>query len=245
VPEAIYCPFCGAMVAGFQPAGHDFEVLRAKQVIGGGRRPNARCPNCGSSDRERLLRCYLDTIPDMFDRPIALLHVAPEKCLGRMLRRMPNVCYVAGDLRFRPRLLQFDLTHLPFDDQAFDIVICNHVLEHVADDAEAIAELYRVVKFGGFAILQVPVSATSPTTHEDAAICTPELRALTFGQEDHVRLYGRDYPSRLENGGFEVELVDVRDRLGQSCIDYYGLIPGELVHIARRRGRRTTDNLAS
>jgi SAM-dependent methyltransferase len=234
VPNAIHCPFCGATAAAFEPAGHDFEVLGAKQVIGGGRRPNARCPNCGSSDRERLLRCYLNTIPGLFRRPIALLHVAPEKCLGRMLRRIPNVCYVAGDLRYRPRLLQFDLTRLPFDDRVFDIVICNHVLEHVVDDSRAIAELYRVVKPAGFAIVQVPISATSPTTHEDDTICTPELRALTFGQEDHVRLYGRDYPARLETVGFEVELVDVQHLLGPRCIDYYGLIPGELVHIARR-----------
>jgi SAM-dependent methyltransferase len=228
------CTFCKFSGDGFLPNGLNYSVLFTRDVVGGGYRPHARCPECGSLDRERLIHLYLET-QRVFDRAGSVLHVAPEKRLRAVFQQAKRITYVSADIRPLPVTARMDVTKIPFRPDSFDIILCNHVLEHVENDYQALAELHRVLKPSGFAILQVPVSRNSASTFEDPAVTSEQDRAVTFGQKDHVRIYGLDYQSRLEAAQFTVETFDVAARFGPDAVARYSLIPGELVHIVRRR----------
>ena len=155
------------------PTGINEPVLKEKQVIGAGIR-KATCPVCHSTDRDRLLLVYLMEHTDLLSSEgmrKRVLHVAPEPNLSQLLLKNERLEYVCGDRYEKgygyPFYTNIDIVSLPFSDNEFDFILCNHVLEHVANDGEAISELYRVLKKGGKAILQVPVSANSETTFED------------------------------------------------------------------------------
>ena len=140
-----HCPFCGGRFREFLARGVDFSILQEKKVIGDGYRLNATCPCCRSYDRERLTYLFLKQKTDLFARKIKLLHFAQK-----------NIDYVTADLMAPDVMVKADVTAIPYSDVTFDAVICNHVLEHIADDRKAMAELYRVFKPGGRAYLQVP-----------------------------------------------------------------------------------------
>jgi SAM-dependent methyltransferase len=204
------CPFCGLGTDSWKPMGLDLPVLREKQVSGAGLR-NAACPSCGSTDRERLIHVHLAHERRLFeDRNLRILHVAPEKHLSRELMRHGFAEYVCGDLftegyAYPAHVMNMNVLHIPFEDGHFDLVICNHVLEHVPEDIAAMREILRVLKPGGQALLQVPLSANSSATHEDPTITDPRERERLFGQYDHMRIYGQDLVQRLESAGFRVE----------------------------------------
>lgn len=200
------CPICNSRLKKFFPFGYDFPVLNQKNVIGGGYRSNALCPVCGSFDRERLLYLYLLFETDIFKKQTKLLHIAPENSLSTILKKRNNIDYSTADLDSRNRnvMIQMDITDIKFPDSTFDAVICNHVLEHIIDDRKAMCELFRILKPGGWSILQVPLSLSLEKTYEDYSISTPSDREHAFGQYDHVRIYGKDYYKRLEEEGFKV-----------------------------------------
>ena len=231
------CPFCGGKFRKFMPRGLHFPVLKEERVIGAGYRPNAVCPRCYSFDRERLVYLYLERKTDLFSRLARVLHVAPEVKLGQALMARPNIDYLSLDLAAGRAMAMADIAHLPHADGAFDVVICNHVLEHVPDDREPISELYRVLRSGGYAILQVPVALKLNRTYEDPTITAPEQRAEKFGQADHVRLYGRDYPQRLERAGFSVEEYSFRDEFGEAFARRYALLDDERLFVCRKPSR--------
>src|SRR5579863_2750569 len=187
------CPICGNHLRRFLPAGLDFPVLKEKEVVGGGYYPNILCPVCGSFDRMRLLYLYLLHKTDLFQKRYKILHVAPERIVAERLRLVSGADYMTGDLHGDNVTGDVDITDIRFPDNTFDVIICNHVLEHVIDDKRAMREIYRTLKPGGWAILQVPISLTLETTYEDFSIVTEAGRERAFGQSDHVRLYGRDY----------------------------------------------------
>ena len=139
------CLFCGAKFSGFRPCGFDFPVLKEKNVVGTGLRL-AACPFCHSSDRERLVYLFLKRKTNVFNERIKLLHVAPENNLGRKLKECGNIDYLSADLNSPLAMEKMDITDIKYTDNSFDAVICNHVLEHIIDDAKAIRELYRVIK---------------------------------------------------------------------------------------------------
>jgi SAM-dependent methyltransferase len=228
------CPFCRARLRRFLPFGLELPVLAEKQIVGGGFRENALCPVCGSLDRERLVYLYLVNRNNDFSKPCSLLHVAPETQLKKTLMRSSNLRYFTGDLLDSTVMTRMDLTHIPLPTDSFDAIICNHVLEHIPEDYRAMAELYRVLKPGGWAILQVPISLRLESTLEDFSISTPEGRELTFGQRDHVRIYARDYASRLAHAGFQVEVFDWRADSGKfgGPKNLYGLLEGERLYVA-------------
>jgi SAM-dependent methyltransferase len=202
------CPFCNAGLRRFRPFGLDFPVLKEKRIVGGGRRLNAQCPNCGSLDRERLLYLFLLHKTDLLSRPQRLLHVAPEPRLAAKLKAIAGLDYLTADIAMPDVMVRMDLTDIQFPDRSFDAIICNHVLEHIEDDARAMSELHRTLKTGGWAILQVPISLTLQTTYEDFSITDATAREQAFGQEDHVRIYGQDYGERLTRAGFTVHVFD-------------------------------------
>jgi SAM-dependent methyltransferase len=229
------CVFCGARVRAFWPYGERFPVLAEQQVVGGMRRRDSQCPVCKSLDRERLVLLYLRHETGVFRETCTLLHVAPERRLRAVLAGQPNITYLTADARRRDVTLTVDIAAIPLPDATFDAVFCNHVLEHVPDDRRALVELRRVLKPGGWALLQVPISLTLAITREDPAVTSRKAREQAFGQYDHVRLYGADYPTRLAAAGFEVEIFQwPRSAAYGGETNRYGLNPRERLFIARR-----------
>ena len=230
------CPVCGAHVRCYLPEGFDLPVLRELDVIGGQRREGQTCPVCRADSRTRLAWLYATRVAHLLAAPVRLLHVAPEIGLYTRLAASANVDYEPGDLEpelypWAPQIRRIDLTALPYPDADFDVVIANHVLEHVADESRALAEIRRVLRPGGWAMLAVPIAHKLDHTREDPSVVAPESRERLFGQSDHLRLYGRDYPQRLARAGFSVELWDGH-RAGDSDFAGWQLDPRETLPIA-------------
>lgn len=230
----VNCPFCGFNAKELAPIGLDSKVLREKQVIGAGLR-NAGCYKCGSSDRERLIYVYLKHVLKVFDsKNLRILHFAPEKNLSNLLSQIGFEKYVCGDLFTEgynyPHYVQnMNVLDIPFEDNSFDFVICNHLLEHVPNDGDAMKELFRVLKPNGRAILQVPISSNSESTFEDFSVTDPKERELVFGQFDHVRIYGQDYADKLRAVGFKVERVNISKKY-----EKYGLCMDEDIFLGMK-----------
>ena len=166
----------------------------------------AQCPRCGSLERHRHLWLYLERELNIRQAPLRVLHVAPDPGIDARMASLPNLDYVGGDLLEGRGEHTVDLTRLAFPDASFDLLIAFHVLEHVPDDARAFTEIHRVLRPGGCALLQVPLR-DGPTL-EDPAADTPEARLATFGQEDHVRVYGEDFGERVAAAGLHAETVE-------------------------------------
>ena len=230
------CPFCEARLRTFLPFGFDLPVLAEKRVVGGGYRQNALCPVCGSTDRERFVYLYLLRKTDIFGTDASLLHVAPEARLRQILSSRANLKYLAADLHPGRFMIKMDITDICFPDNSFDAIICNHVLEHVLDDRRAMAELYRVLKQGGWAILQVPISLSLDRTYEDSSVTTDKGREEAFGQHDHVRIYAADYETRLAQARFRVSVFKWTTEPGSfgGRKNRFGLNRDECVFIAHK-----------
>jgi SAM-dependent methyltransferase len=175
---------------------------------------------------------YLRERTDLFSAERRVLHVGPEWALERILRPLPNLHYVSGDLGSARAMERLDVTDLPYSEGSFDVVVCSHVLEHVPDDRRAMSELRRVLRPGGYAILLVPLDATRAETLEDPSIVTPEARAREYWQADHVRLYGRDFKERLEEAGFQVTVDPWLGTLDSATRERHRLSP-EDIYIGR------------
>jgi len=200
------CPTCGAKIRTLQHCYYNFPVIFEKQIVGA--MPGlVRCPICGSLDKTRLLYLYLKNCTDFFQRPQRVLHFAPEPMVENPGRAVSGSGYTTADLfPYGLLMIKVDITDIQFADNTFDSIICCHVLEHVPDDRKAMRELYRVLKPGGWAILQVPFSLVLEKTYEDFSITSEAAREQAFGQYDHVRIYARDYKDRLEEAGFKVTI---------------------------------------
>ncbi|MCA0933164.1 methyltransferase domain-containing protein [Lutimonas saemankumensis] len=197
-------------------------------------RPNVLSPSTLSLERHRLIWLYLKNETDFFTKPLKVLHMAPEQCFLSLFRKMKNLDYTTADLYSPIVDIKADILNLPFEDNSFDFVLCNHVLEHIDDDQKAMKELFRVMKKGGTGIFQVPQEIHREKTFEDPSITDPEERAKYFGQYDHVRVYGRDYFDRLRNAGFKVEEIDYSKVLSPEDIDKYRLANGEILPVCSK-----------
>jgi SAM-dependent methyltransferase len=198
-------------------------------------RENVLCPYDLTLERHRLMWLYLKNESDFFTaNKLEVLHIAPEQCFHGKFKAQKNLNYLTGDLESPIADLHFDLHHIPLEDNRFDVVFCNHVMEHVDDPIQCMKELFRVMKPGGWAIMQVPQDMSREITYEDPTIITPEDREKHFWQKDHVRLFGRDYPQWLEKAGFEVEFYDVTKKSDSETIERYRLIKDELLYIAKK-----------
>lgn len=230
-----FCPVCNGSFKEFLPHGHSSEVFAAHNVVGGGYRKNGLCPICGATDRERLVLLYLQNETDFFDKPHRLLHIAPEIGLERVIRKLSHIEYLTADFLSPYVMEKMDITQIDYPDNTFDCILCNHVLEHVPNDLKAMQEIERVLKPGGWAILQVPIAFDLDDTLEDPSITEEEDRYRVFGQRDHVRLYGSDYKHRLEQAGLKVKLVE-SSKLNERE-RHLGLNPEEILHIAYKQSR--------
>jgi SAM-dependent methyltransferase len=222
--DAVTCPVCLANFRTFLPYGRIHP------------RPNALCPNCLSLERHRLIWLYLKEQTNFFTKKLKVLHIAPEACFITRFEKIHGDGYITADIESPLAKVKMDIHSIPFEDHTFDAVLCNHVLEHVRDDIQAMKEISRVLKPGGFAIMQVPFFYPIPeVTFEDNSIVNPREREKIFGQDDHVRKYGHDYPRRIERAGLHAVEDHFVDALAPELQKKYGLMHGEILYRGDKR----------
>lgn len=199
----------------------------------GKQRENALSPSTLSLERHRLMWLFLKDETNFFtsDKQLKTLHIAPEQCFLDVFRKQKNLDYITSDLESPIADVKADICNLPFTDNSFDVVFCNHVLEHITDDTKAMQELFRVLKKGGFGIFQIPQDLSRKTTFEDDSITDRKERAKIFGQYDHVRIYGRDYFNKLRSIGFTVDEVDYTQKIALEQLERFCLMKGEILPV--------------
>ncbi len=201
---------------------------------GRAKRKNVLCPGSLSLERHRLLWLYLQQRTDFFTKPHKVLHIAPEQCFYRLFKKQPNLKYVTGDYNSPIADIHFDLHKAPFQANSFDVIFCNHVLEHVDDANQCMRELYRIMSPGGWGIFQVPLDTSRQTTLEDPSITSPAEREKHYWQKDHVRLFGLDYKEKLAAAGFKVKADDFINSFTPELIDRYRLPAGEIIYFCTK-----------
>jgi SAM-dependent methyltransferase len=236
-----HCNVCENRVRTRFTAGNPFPVLTELDVVGGESITNDTCPVCFSNSRTRLLFEYLKREQGLTrsGSRIKVMHVAPEYGIFARVRADKMVNYVCVDLDpagydVSMDITRCDITSIGYPDDSFDLIICSHVLEHVPNDGLAMRQLCRVLKPGGAAVLQVPISASLPHTIEDPSVTDPRERERRFGQNDHVRIYGADYTDRLRDSGFRVEIFDPSTAWGAGVVDELRLNPRERIFVGRK-----------
>lgn len=217
---AVACPVCKNQYKKFLPYG---RVARE----------NALCPGCLSLERHRLMWLYLQEQTNFFSDKLKVLHVAPEHCFIRRFEALPNLDYITADIESPLAKVKMDIHSIQFPDNTFDVVFCNHVLEHVDDDILACSEFNRVLKPDGWGILQSPVYNLDKTL-EDKTITDPAEREKRFGQRDHVRKFGRDYAARLGKSGLQIEENTFVKELPAEKIARFSLAPDEVIFVCRK-----------
>jgi len=220
---ARYCLCCKARIRSFIPVRLDPN-------------PEAGCPVCGSMQRHRLIWLYMNRKTDLFNgSQKKMLHIAPEPQLARLFQKVHYIEYLSADLGSPNAMVKLDITDIQYSDNTFDVIYCSHVLEHVPDDNKAMREFHRVLRPGGWAILQVPITVVA--TFEDATVNSDEQRERLFGQYDHVRRYGLDYKNRLMDAGFSVSVDGFVRELGDKVVRRFGLIRDEDVYFCRKTSK--------
>lgn len=192
------------------------------------------CPHCGSQNRYRLLWLYLLHKTNFFNEKLSVLDIAPFHYFQDTISKQLHHQYISLDIDSGNVSVNADINLLPFNDNRFDCIFCYHVLEHVKDDKNAIKELFRVLKCGGFAIIQSPINVNNETTIENLVMTDPLERERLFGQHDHFRLYGQDYADILSQQGFQVIVDDFIQHLDRELVDKYCLDPFELIYYCEK-----------
>ena len=213
----VKCPVCNHQFRKFLPYGRT-------------PRENALCPNCLALERHRLLWLFLQERTDFFSASLKVLHIAPELCFIDRFNALNNLEYVTGDLESPLAKIKMDIHQIPFDENYFDVIFCNHVMEHVDDDIKAMNEIKRVLKRGGWAIIQSPIDYSMENTYEDPSIKTPREREKAYGQNDHLRTYGKDYGKRLVTAGFKVTEDEYVKNLPEETVKKFALPVEEIIY---------------
>jgi len=220
------CPCCGGR-------------FRKFLTFGKRPRPNAQCPRCGVLERHRLLWLYLRERTTFFTKQLRLLDFAPTAFFAKKCRQLKNIEYVSADLNSRRAGVHTDITQIAFPDDAFDGIICTHVLEHIPDDAKAMRELYRVLKPAGWAILNSRLDCNREETFEGPAGASPAERKRLFGMADHRRIYGLDYKGKLEQAGFAVTVDRFVKELDEATVKKHGLPRDEDIYMCTKPAQTT------
>ena len=199
----------------------------------GKQRENALSPSTLSLERHRLMWLFLKDETDFFTskEKLKVLHIAPEQCFLDIFRNQKNLDYTTSDLESPIADVKADICNLPFEDNSYDVIFCNHVLEHISDDTKAMQELFRVMKKGGFGIFQIPQDISRKTTFEDDSITDKKERAKIFGQYDHVRVYGLDYFDKLRSVGFKVDEIEYTKKISEEKLERFCLMKGEILPV--------------
>lgn len=219
----VECPVCKSHYRKFLPYGRINT------------RPNALCPTCLSLERHRLIWLYLQEKTNFFSTQLDVLHIAPEPCFMNRFEKQHGEKYITADIESPLAKVKMDIHQIPFPENHFDVVLCNHVLEHVQNDIKAMNEIYRVLKPGGWAIMQVPFFSPVPEiTFEDTSITNPREREKAFGQSDHVRMFGKDYTKRIERSGLNAEANRFALELSEDIVYRNGIARNEILYIGRK-----------
>jgi SAM-dependent methyltransferase len=197
-------------------------------------RKNALSPSTFSLERHRLLWLYLKNETGFFDKKIKLLHFAPEQSFYKRFKKLSNIQYDTIDINSPLAMIKADICDLPIKDNTYDFILCNHVLEHILDDNKAISELHRVLKKDGVGIFQVPIDMKKEFTFQDDSITDKKERNKIFGQYDHVRVYGKDYFTKLKNAGFKVQEIDYTKNLSKDEIYRFSIVKGEIIPVCTK-----------
>lgn len=225
------CNVCGKTVKKFKQGGFYSEIFEKYHIIGGGLRDNVICPFCGAIDRVRWqYRVLGKYMPGIFNDKCSVLHFAPEAEIRIRIQANSLCDYYAGDIVQGRSMHVVDVTNIQFRDDFFDYIIINHVLEHIENEKKAIFELKRVLKPKGKIMLSFPI-CTDIDTYENLNIKTSEERLDEYGQEDHVRLYGKDFKTRLESYGLNVSVFSPQNECNKQEIVKYGFIYDDIVMI--------------
>lgn len=220
----VECPVCEKSFKKFLSYGSEVAA-----------RDNVLCPYDLTLERHRLMWLWLKNESNFFTDKLSVLHMAPEQCFHKRFQQQENLDYLTADIVSPIADMHFDLHDIPLEDNRFDVIFCNHVMEHVNDHLRCMQELFRVMKPGGWAIMQVPQDFDRAEVYEDASITSPEEREKHFWQYDHVRLFGRDYPDWLRKAGFEVEEYIPSEHFTSEQIARFRLMEKEVLYIARKR----------
>ncbi|MEX2350618.1 MAG: methyltransferase domain-containing protein [Flavobacteriaceae bacterium] len=215
-------PIDGKSYRSFLPYGYETQ------------RENVLAPGTLSLERHRLLWLYLKNEIHFFTAPLKVLHFAPEQAFYKRFRKLKNLDYTTTDLNSPLADVKADICNLPFHDNSFDFILCNHVLEHIPNDTKAMQELYRILKPGGTGIFQIPQDLSRETTFEDDSITDARERAKIFGQYDHVRVYGRDYFDKLRSVGFVVEEIEYAKTFSDIEIEKFRIRNDEIIPVVRK-----------
>lgn len=218
--NAVQCPVCDHSYSKFLPYG---RIAR----------PNALCPDCLALERHRLMWLFLREKTEFFTANLRVLHIAPEHCFIERFEALPNLDYVTADIESPLAKVKMDVHEIPFPDNSFDVVFCNHVLEHVTDDIKACSEFNRVLKPTGWGILQSPVYKLAQTI-EDNSITDAAERERIFGQRDHVRKYGKDYAARLRKSGIKIEENHFVKELEPALVSKFALPTDETIFVCKK-----------
>ena len=219
------CPLCGTTASRFRRVRSGFK---GEEI-----RPEAECPGCRCRERHRLIWLYVNNETDLMSDGGRVLHVAPSTQLAQQFRSHSGIEYTSIDREDRNIDAFADVTNLPFLDDAFDVVICSHVLEHVVEDVVAMREIQRVTDPNGEALVLAPVDYDRETTYEDPSVTTPEMRREEFGQHDHVRVYGCDISDRLARVGFSVRVRQYASEFSPATIAEKGLLSNDYIYSCR------------
>ena len=218
----VECPLCHTRLKKFLPYGRI-------------PRDNALCPVCLSLERHRLLYLFMNERTSFFQKKHVVLHIAPEVCFLKKFEEIHTNTYITADIESPLAKVKMDIHHIPYSDNFFDAILCNHVLEHVESDRKVLTELFRVLKKGGWAILQVPFFEPIPEiTLEDPRIISPQERFKHYGQDDHLRKYGKDYAKRIKSVGFQVDENMFVKTFSHENIQRYGLPKDELIYFCEK-----------
>lgn len=224
-----YCPCCEESFKTFLPYGLKLRL-------------NALCPQCNSLERHRLLWVYLQKHTNLFQKQGRLFHVAPENLLFKKFKKQQHIEYFpcakfgeGYEDTYATGTMNIDITAIPYQNDYFDYIICNHVLEHIPEDVKSMKELCRVLKPGGWAILQVPIDTKRESTFEDFSVTDPTERESLFGQKDHVRVYGMDYLDRLQHAGFSVKVDNFAQQLDPVEAFRLGINTAEDIYLCSKK----------
>jgi SAM-dependent methyltransferase len=215
-----YCPVCESPIREYEQFGHIAKLW---------------CPVCTSMRWQRFAWLFLKDCTNLFDGTSKkMLHIAPEIAFEPRLKQVPNLDYLTGDLLDPKVMLKVDVTNIPFPDGAFDVIFCSHVMEHVPDDRKALHEFVRVLSANGWVIFLVPIRMNQ-RTDEDLTVTDPREREKRFGQQDHVRYYGWDFEERLEEAGFQVDVVRASDMVEDTQFEEMGIDRKEVLFYCRKK----------
>ena len=218
-----YCPCCKGHFRKFLPYG------RIKP------RYNVLCPKCLSLERHRLIWLYLENKTTLFSDELKMLHFAPEQCFQSNFKSMSNLNYITADIESPLAMMKMDITDIPLENNSVDVILCNHLLEHVEDDRKAMKEMCRILTTNGWAIIQPHIDTARSVTFEDPSVTSPEEREKLFNQNDHVRVYGSDYKDRLVEAGFTVHIEDYLNDVDEKELEKYALESNRQIYLCKRK----------